>query len=353
MFPYYLLIFVPLFFSVVRFKTKSKIVYNRLPLIMFFIFFIILLSLRSVNCGVDLMNYQNKFDNISYSSLKSFFDFSSVEQGYKFLSAISKIIVNDFQFFLFLCAIVSVVPIMLLYINETKHNLLTISLFVGVAPFTIFFSGLRQSIAIGIGIICYYFCKKNKIILFLLFVALAFSFHQSSIVLLLLYPLTHVKFTKKWIAPILILFVVFMVYNKQIFSVLMGLNDRYESLYTISDTGSYTYLILIFIFVIYSFVIPDENDGDLIGLRNLLVLMLFIQSFAPINTVVMRLNYYFLILIPIIIPKIIDNSKPQYRQVANISSIVFTCFFIFWFFKEAYTGSNILHAFPYIPFWED
>ena len=122
MFPYYLLVFLPLLFSAVRFKTKSKILYNRLPLITFFAFFIILLSLRSVNCGADLVNYQNKFDNISFGSLESIFGASQVEPGYSLFSAISKWLVDDFQFFIFLCAVVSVVPIMLLYIHETEHD---------------------------------------------------------------------------------------------------------------------------------------------------------------------------------------------------------------------------------------
>ena len=297
-------------------------------------------------------SYLNKFNIISIGDLKNSISFSAFEPGYSLFSAISKWIVNDFQFFLFLCAIVSVVPIMLLYVHESKHDLLTIALFVSIAPYTIFFSGLRQEIAIGMGVICYYFCKKDKIIPFMFFVVLAYSFHQSSVVLLLLYPWTHVRITKRWILPGAVLYVIALIYNKRIFSVLLGMNDKYESRYIISETGSYAFLFLLLLLVAFAFVIPQEDDDDLFGLRNILVLCLFIQCFAPINNVAMRLNYYFLIFIPITIPRIIDKSKLKYHQFAYASSIIFFIFFIFWFFKECYTGSNYLHTVPYEAFWE-
>lgn len=353
MFPYYLLISLPVFFTFIRIKFKSKRVFDRFPLLVFFVLFLILLSLRGISCGIDLLNYQSRFESVSLSSFTESIASSSFEYGYNIFVLVCKWFVNDFRFFLIICSLISVVPIMLLYFYGTEHNLLTISLFVAVAPFTMFFSGLRQAIAIGIGAICYHFSKKNKIIPFLIFAALAVSFHQSAVVLLLIYPLTHAKITKKWIIPISVLYIVIMVFNKSIFGLFLGLSEKYESRYIISDTGAYTYLIMLILFVIYSFIIPNEEDKELLGLRNLLVVALFIQCFAPINTVAMRLNYYFLIFIPILIPKIIDNAKPQFRKLANISSVVFICFFIFWFFKEAYTGSNILHVFPYIPFWEE
>lgn len=349
--PYCLLIGIPIILSAFRYNSNKKIFNPRFPLLIFFIIFIIMLSLRSVKCGADILNYKNQFDLVQSTSFGSLFDFSLREQGYNIFISISKLFTDNFQFFLILCAIVSVVPIMILYINESTHNVLTIALFIGIAPFSMFFSGLRQSIAIGLGAICYYFCKKNKIVPFLLFVVLAFLFHQSAVMLLLLYPLTHFRITQKWIFPLTILFVVFMIYNKQIFGILLGLNSKYESNYIISDTGSYTFLVLLILLTIYAFVIPEESP-DLVGLRNILVISAFIQCFAPINTVAMRLNYYFLIFIPLLIQKVIDHAKKKHGQIASISSILFICFFVFWFFKEAYVGDDFLQIFPYIPFWD-
>ena len=75
------------------------------------------------------------------------------------------------------------------------------------------------------------------------------------------------------------------------------------------------------------------------------------QSFASVNSVAMRLNYYYLIFIPLLIPKVADGARTELRQLARVSTVVFVCFFFFWFFKEAYTGADILQVFPYVPFW--
>ena len=358
MFPYYLLIFLPLVFAAlpnkmaISYGKKTKIFNNKLPMIVFFVLFLFLLSVRSINCGVDLHNYKIKFDEISFSSLMTLFSNSTTEPAFGMLIMLSKLITNSYQFFLCVCAIISVVPIMVFYIKESNHSVLTMALFIGIAPFTIFFSGLRQSIAIGLVIICYHYCKEKKLVFFLLSVFLAFLFHQSAIILLLLYPLIHVRITKKWIIPIAAVYALCMIFNKQIFSVLLGFSDRYENRYVISETGSYTFLLLIMLFVIYSFVISEDNSQDLIGFRNILVISLLIQCFAPINTVAMRLNYYFLIFVPVAIPKFIDYAKENYQQIAKISLYVFVIFFICWFFRECYFGSNILHTVPYEAFWE-
>ena len=240
---------------------------------------------------------------------------------------------------------------MALYLKESNHSILTIALFVGLAPFSMFFSGLRQSIAIGIGAICFFLCKNKKPIPFLILVFIAFTFHQSSIILLFMYPLLHLRITKKWLPLIACVFIVCFVFRNQIFGYALRFSDRYESRYVLSQTGSYMYLLLLLLLTIYSFVMLKDQEFDAFGLRNILVFTLILQSFAMSNSVAMRLNYYYLIFIPLLIPKVIDSARTEFRQIARVSAVVFVCFFFFWFFKEAYTGSDILQVFPYTPFW--
>lgn len=352
MIPYYLLLGIPMLLSLFKYGDNKKKFNKKFPMLVFFIILIVMLSLRSDLCGVDLQTYRYKYNAQGFVSIKSLFDISEIEPGYSLFVNINKFLVGDFQFLLFSCAIISLVPVMALYLKESNHSILTIALFVGVAPFTMFFSGLKQSIAMGLGIICYYFCKNNKILPFLLFVYIAYMFHQSAVILLLMYPLTHVKITKKWIPPTIALYLTCLFYNKQIFGVLLKLNKNYEADYVISETGSYVFLVLLLLFTIFSVVVMKEDSNELIGLRNLLILSLFIQCFAPINTVAMRLNYYYLLFIPVLIPKIIDNCKDRYKQIVRFVEVIFILFFIFWFFNEAYTGTNYLRTFPYVAFWE-
>ena len=349
MFPYFALIGIPALLSLVPYNDNNKVFNKRFPLLVFFVLFLVMLSLRGVSCGVDLIVYKNKFihsDSINFVSL-----LTSREFGFRLLMSVCKITTNNFQFFLFVCALLSVGPIAILYLKNTKHNLLTIALFVGIAPFSMFFSGLRQSIAFGIGAICYYLCEKRKLIPFLLCVLVAYTFHQSAVILLLMYPLMHLRITKKWIVPIAAAFILCFIFRAQIFGFILNFNTRYDELYTVTETGSYTFLFLLLIMTVYSFLMLKDSDIDSFGLRNILIFTLLMQCFASVNIVAMRLNYYYFIFIPILIPNVIDNARIRYRQIAKISHYVFVVFFIFWFFKEAYTGTNILNIFPYVPFW--
>jgi hypothetical protein len=64
----------------------------------------------------------------------------------------------------------------------------------------------------------------------------------------------------------------------------------------------------------------------------------------------MRLNYYYILFIPVLIPRITSRFKwvsPFIRDVINIVMIVF--FVGYYFISAASTDS--LGIYPYVPFW--
>lgn len=209
-------------------------------------------------------------------------------------------------------------------------------------------------LAIGIGLIAYECTRKKKLIFFLLFVLLAFSFHISAFMLIFMYPLYHAKITKKWLCAVVPVLIITLVFNEQIFSVLGSILERYTGYdASIVQTGAYTMLILFALFAVFAFVIPDESrmDKETIGLRNFLLLSLVIQMFAPLHTIAMRMNYYYIIFIPLLMPKIIAYRSARWGQIALIARHVMVIFFLVYFFINATQGGK-LHVFPYHFFWE-
>ena len=81
-----------------------------------------------------------------------------------------------------------------------------------------------------------------------------------------------------------------------------------------------------------------------------------LQCFAPVHYIAMRLNYYFIIFVPIAVPKMIKKTSKQYEQVAALANVVLTLFFAFYFLDSTYTsyltGISELDTIPYIPFWK-
>ena len=130
------------------------------------------------------------------------------------------------------------------------------------------------------------------------------------------------------------------------------LPEKYAK-YSIESTGAYTMILLFAAFVIYCYVIEDPEKTDKITstLRNFLLFALAVQLFAPVNSVAMRFNYYYIIFIPLLIPKVIESCSEKYKFWAQLSHFAIVGFFTFYFFYTAHFGADILRVFPYVPFW--
>ena len=104
----------------------------------------------------------------------------------------------------------------------------------------------------------------------------------------------------------------------------------------------------------FAFIIPDEStlDDETVGLRNFLLIAFVIQMFASLHTLAMRMSYYYIIFIPLLLPKIIEHRSRKWKQVAMVGRHIMVVFFLLYFFINANRGDN-LHVFPYHFFWED
>ena len=185
-------------------------------------------------------------------------------------------------------------------------------------------------------------------------VFLAFCFHRSAFILLLLYPVYYLRL-KKLVSLLPIgatIFVVFL-FRAPIFSAIyVFFRDFYD--YEISETGAYKIFLLLLVFVGFSFVISknSELDDETVGLRNILCLCAVLQIFAGLSSLVMRFNYYFLLFVPIVIPRIMKYSSFKNRRIAYISEVVMNGFFTFYFFYNTVFGSDTLQLYPYSFFWQ-
>lgn len=354
MLAYWLLLLIPaaLYFllKITGIKNSDKTV-----LTLFFTELLLLLILRDISCGIDLTSYQYYFVNISATPWK-YLRAWDLETGYVLYVKLISAFTDNYQVFLAITAIITTLPLMALYRKNDDNALLGILLFVNTDIFTMMFSGLRQAIAIAIGVLAYGAVKEKKTLRFLLLVIIASLFHKSAFVLILLYPLYNIKISSRYsIFALSGLFVAFIL-RKRLFmligAVIIKFGIDYDA--TLTDTGAYTMIILFFIFYIFSLAIPDENkaDKELQGLRNILMFAIVIQTFAPLNNTVMRVGYYFIAFVPILIPKVIKCAKEQLKDVARLANVVMCIFFAVYFFYNAYRGQDILHIYPYVPFWE-
>lgn len=328
---------------------------NKHAVAFFFFFLTILVLLRHESIGTDTWSYIHHFYKISELDWNEVGKVS-IEFGFSFLNKIVSLISTDPRVFLTIVAIASSSLVYPTYKRLCIDTSLTIALFCIMSTFVMFFSGMRQMLAIGIGVIAYEFTRKKKLIPFILSVILAMTFHASAFMLAFMYPVFHSKITKRWLIAIIPILSAIFVFNKRIFSTLLVILERY-TMYeaSISSTGAYTMLFLFVVFTVFVFLVPDDKklDQETIGLRNFMLLALVVQLFAPLHVLAMRMNYYYIIFIPLLIPKIIRARSATWDQVAIIARYVMIVFFVVYFFINGYASNDNLDVFPYHFFWED
>lgn len=353
MLPFIVLLLVPIAIQHIKIKGIDYQKKNEFALMLFFVWLTIIVMLRHESVGNDTGNYIyyfNKYATLDWNNLSKV----NVEIGFAWFNKAISLISKESQFFLAMAALVVSALIYPTYRRMCTDTSLTIVLFCIMSTFVMMFSGIRQMLAIGIGFVAYEFVRNKKWLCFGFAVAIATSVHTSGFMLAFMYPLYHAKITKKWLYVVVPIMAVMFVLNRQIFSVLAMIIERFSRFdSSMSSTGAYTMLVLFAAFAVFSFLIPDESqmDKETIGLRNFLLFAVAIQMFAPLHTLAMRMNYYYIIFIPLLLPKIVAARNRRWSQVAITGRHVMVVFFLLYFFAVIYR-SGALHVFPYHFFWE-
>lgn len=359
MIPYYLLVGVPtvmalLFTDAQDLERGRK--HRRIIIGTFFAILFLILALRSESVGVDLKIYLPQYASIGRTPWSDIFErFSETEPAFVALNKIiAGITMSNKQWFLCAIAAICTLAFARLYSRESENALLTLSIFLVLPTFPMLFSGLRQAVAIALVVPAYIFTREKKLIKFLITVVLATLFHTSAILVLIMYPVYHMKIKRSTLIIVLPVLALVFAFNREIFGLLQPLlGDEYKD-YVITETGSFTMLILFVLFAAFSYIAPRDRalDRETVGLRNLLVLSVAIQLFSPISTIAMRVNYYFIVLIPLLIPRIINRTSEKNRKIYKLIGFGMVAFFLVYYLVKANVGSDILQTYPYKAFWE-
>ena len=331
-------------------RRVDKELFNRISIIVFFCVLFFLTAFRSHSVGADTLNYSEMFRRFTqWSWLRNL---AYKEPAFSILCKIVSLFSKDYLVLLIVISLLTIVPVAVVYVQQIEYPITTIALLLATSNFYMFFSGMRQTIAISMGMIAFLFVRKKKLIPFIIVIVIAFFFHRTALALVFMYPLYHVRIVKKALLFIVPGMILVYIFNKPILGFLQTIISDYEGVGN-TATGAFTMLFLLIAFSVFSFVIPKDQDldDDTIGMRNFLLMATMVQMFAPINTYVMRMGYYYLIFLPLVIPKVIVYTSIRWRQIAKISHYVILAFFTIRFFLSA-PSLNALHIFPYTFFWQ-
>ena len=357
----YLIFFALLALMAVLFyyPKSNKKQFNKLFTLIIFVSLLLIVGLRHPSMGNDLKygesyGYLGSFDiiaDMSWTEVFSLDSFLNYETGFIFYCKIVSSIWNNQQFFLFITAFLSNFPIFLAIYKKSENAIMSSVIYMGIPAYFMIYSGLRQSLAIGICFFAMLLLMKEKkkfyiYALFVLIVLFATTFHSSAIVFLVALPLYFIKLNKvaRWIS-VGVLPVIY-IGRYWLFSMLSRLfsNDAVAE-----ETGALT-LLLVFVGIYVFCIIFENNNGkEYNWFMNLFYVACVCQVFGSVYNTAMRIGYYFMVALVLLLPKLISNMKVKNNALfANIGvNLAFAGYALY----SIYTSTWAM-AYPHHFFWE-
>lgn len=326
--------------------------YNGRAALCFFLLIGTVLALRHPSMGVDLgygenFGYLASFERISsfsWDKVLSNIEFLNYESGYVFFNKLMGTVSDSTQFFLGTCAVVSIAPIFYVIYKKSVDVTLSTLIFLGLPTFLLLFSGLRQSIAIGLCFLSLLLIEKKKPLLFALLVGFASLFHSSAWLFLFAYPAYFIKLNKSWrFISVLVLGVVF-AFRASIFPILCRWFGRGDA---VMDNNGAVFLFLVFV-AIYIYVFLLDNDHGS-GYLNLFYIACFCQAMAGLHNTVIRIGYYYMLSLILLLPQVIRNIKDN--TLRTFSKIAIPICFVAFALYSLYS-SEWAEAYPHYWFWQ-
>lgn len=334
---------------------EGKKINNKLFLIVACVELIILAGIRGYNVGADASTYLSALEY--YSSLPKGeilsaklvypFDF---EVAYFMLTKICAFLGFSKTAFLFLIAIVTYVPIFIAINKLSVDPYLSILTYFAFGLFAYSLGIFRQMIAISIIICGIDFIKDRKFIKYALLVALAMTFHTSSVIsiaLYFIYPFAW-KLNIKVALPAA---AVSLVLGRPIISFVFNLFPSYSHyLNGKYDVQGGSYLMLLMYGVILAAYCIANHIKKPVGYSKIafdaIAVSLVIQSLAYSMNIFGRIIGYYSVYLLFAIPNIINVFDTKTRQFIKLFVTVILWLLILW-----RVGSNS-YINNYVVFWK-
>lgn len=341
--------------SVSSFANKKRV--KRYYILWFLIWFL-LLGLRHPSMGIDLhygsrQGYLGRFRDIASMEWRNLFRYHThYEPGYLVFNKLLGLLGGDYQILLLGCALLCIgIAAYWLYKN-CDFPVLSSMIFMGLPFFLASFSALRQAVAIAITFLAYEMIKARKKLWFVLLVFLASTFHSSAWLFLLAYPAYHIRVGKTGRTVSLLLPLVFYILRLPLFQILSKLLKENAR---VDHNGATTLFLVLILIYVFCALFAHYDDKEEQGWCNLLLLTCLCQSFGGLYSTALRVGWYFMPYLSLLLPRIIRNTEADRRYDGQKSGmimyvVILVCFGAFGLYSL--TNRTWAMSNPYYFFWQ-
>lgn len=323
---------------------------------------VILMGLRAHNIGADTFAYISALDLYkSVSPLNILTEGDKIfhfEVGYAIFTCLfGKMTVNGTAF-LFLIAIIMYYPVFKVIKKYSYYPLISIFTYFAFSFFSYSLGIFRQMIALSICISGLPYIldeadvKKNNL-KYLLIIALASTFHETSICFLVLFFIRKVdiKRIQKYVLPVTFLCIIFgrFLLNNIILRIVPQYGTYIGNIPDISVGYilSFALIILIYFAVVFFVDENDMNSCERLAIREL-ILAIFLQAISFALGLMGRALVYFTFSLLILIPMLIKKVKIKNMRWV-IYFITWSCLLLLTIYTQFWDNKYIC---PFRFFWE-
>jgi len=320
----------------------------------------LLMGLKADYIGIDTGNYINKYmfaerlmQNIEKNG----------EYGYVyFMNFFKQICGFGWRRYIFSVALIIYACNISFFYKYSKNVALTVLIFCTIGNFTMYMSGLRQTIAISMCLVAYMILVSDlkviiRYVLFCMIVFAATTIHQSAYIFYVVLLFYNLKVSKNMVY-ILIFFALGALFYRnalvEIIEKVMPIKYEIYNLYDSEYVMNKLLIVIDFLIPLLANFLSDENKDN--GKYDRITSTMFIMSSLNLlfmilvqnNNQLGRLGYYFVNSNAILIPNAIKRIKSSEERSMVVYITLIICFIYF----AMATDGGILHIDNYRFFWE-
>lgn len=316
---------------------NKKISKSKLWILILILPIIILVGFRNVNIGNDTLNYYNAYKYIFNKGLGYTYQ-SHMEAGYILLNTVFNFINLDYIYFQIIMTIIIYLSIGAFIYKYSNNKAMSIFIFIALRFMFESMNIFRQYISIAILLYSIRYIESKSLSKFLLSIFLATTFHKSSFLFILMYPLSMIKFNKRRIIIAIIISICITPFLEDIlalFSYKKYLGGEYFNL----DGNIAVYMNLIINIILFSLVIYGYSKKNNNNINNFTkednifisaaILSLTTSIIGTQSAIMDRISLYFYIFYIASIPNAISYIKNKKLIITIVYAI--SIFLILYF----------------------
>ncbi len=328
MYIYILNICLILIESFIILKNKLGNSYKKLFIWIVSIQFVLISGLRDINIGADTIVYEQLFNYYATISWKVMLDnfigmftnrgtYENRDMGYYAFSKLFTSVCPSYRVYLFFIIILFMIGFSFFIYKYSNDYCMSYVIFASFLFAFFGLTGIRQTLAT---ILCVFigfeFIRKRKLLKFLLIIFIASFFHQTSLIFLPFYFLYNIKIDMTYEISVPILFGIIFILKSKIASIfLMGTYAKYGAS---TDLPPYNLFLLITLIVFFSLFFYDrlkKINSNINIYINAVVIGMFLLELSLVIPIFVRLSYYYIIFIVLLIPEFFNLIIKKERSI--------------------------------------